>query len=119
MANPLEEFLGPELTVAVRAVIGDFIRQQADIERRRAEAQAGLAAAQDQAGLGEAPSIVDAYTTGYAMRQLRETIFAQCIAQGAAPNMAWTRAHEAATYYAARSVEVDPKLPVSGDTLGI
>ena len=108
MANGLEDFLGPELAVSVRRTIASLVQQQAENEARRAEAQAGLAAAQDQVGLGEVPSIVDTYTTDYAMRQLREAIFAQCIAQGAAPDMAWTRAHEAATFYAARSREVDP-----------
>lgn len=112
MANGLEEFLGPELTERVRVLVVGFIEQQERAVARQAEYEAARAAAEATAQAPMSVLDVGSYDPeAEAVKNLRQTLFITCVSQGAAPDMAWTRAAEAATFYVARCKEL-------GETVG-
>ena len=113
--NPLEEFLGPELTVTLRTLLTSYIGQMQEAIAQRAEAQAAAAAALEGATLvgGDSLPGIQFAESNWAKNQLRERLFSALIANGNAPDRAWERANEAAEFFVNKCKELGIQHPSS------
>ncbi|MDO8676949.1 MAG: putative porin [Acidobacteriota bacterium] len=109
--NGLQEFLGEDLAAAVRVYVADVIRRQAEQQIRNDAMQAQAEAWQAANPTPDNVSLMaggdfTAEQEAQSFRGLRQTLFITMTSQGAAPDMAWTRAVEAATFYVARCKDI-------------